>query len=55
MNLWLRNGLVDGLLYVFVLATLAIDLGIFHRKAHTVSIKEASIWSAVWNFIGPGF
>ena len=33
---------------VFVLGMLAIDLGIFHRKAHTVSIKEASIWSAVW-------
>jgi len=33
---------------VFVLGMLAIDLGIFHRKAHAVSIKEASIWSAVW-------
>jgi tellurite resistance protein TerC len=27
---------------------LAIDLGVFHRKAHSVSLKEASIWSAVW-------
>jgi tellurite resistance protein TerC len=27
---------------------LALDLGVFHRKAHTVSIKEASIWSVVW-------
>ncbi|HXV81504.1 MAG TPA: TerC family protein [Candidatus Binatia bacterium] len=33
---------------VFVLGMLALDLGVFHRKAHTVSIKEASIWSAVW-------
>jgi tellurite resistance protein TerC len=33
---------------IFVLGLLAIDLGVFHRKAHTVSIKEASIWSAVW-------
>jgi TerC family integral membrane protein len=33
---------------VFVLGMLAIDLGIFHRKAHAVSIKEASIWSTVW-------
>jgi tellurite resistance protein TerC len=33
---------------VFVLGMLALDLGIFHRKAHTVSIKEASIWSALW-------
>ena len=27
---------------------LALDLGVFHRKAHTVSITEASIWSIVW-------
>jgi len=33
---------------VFVLAMLAIDLGVFHRKAHEVSLKEAGIWSAVW-------
>jgi tellurite resistance protein TerC len=33
---------------VFVLGLLALDLGILHRKAHAVSIKEASIWSAVW-------
>ncbi|MBI4620003.1 MAG: TerC family protein [Desulfobacterales bacterium] len=33
---------------VFVLAMLALDLGVFHRKAHEVKIKEALIWSAVW-------
>ncbi len=33
---------------VFVLAMLAIDLGVFHRKAHTVSIREATAWSVVW-------
>ncbi len=33
---------------VFVLAMLALDLGVFHRKAHVVKIKEALIWSAVW-------
>ena len=33
---------------VFVLAMLAIDLGIFNRKEHVVSFKEATIWSAVW-------
>ncbi len=33
---------------LFVLALLAIDLGVFHRKSHTVSIKEATIWSVVW-------
>ena len=33
---------------VFVLAMLAIDLGVFHRQAHAVSIREAAVWSAVW-------
>lgn len=33
---------------VFVLAMLAVDLGVFHKKAHEVSMKEAGIWSAVW-------
>jgi len=33
---------------VFVLAVLALDLGVFHRKAHEVSFKEASTWTAVW-------
>lgn len=32
----------------FVLAVLALDLGLFHRKAHEVSFKEASIWTLVW-------
>jgi hypothetical protein len=27
---------------------LALDLGIFHRKAHAVSIKEASTWTVIW-------
>jgi tellurite resistance protein TerC len=33
---------------VFILVMLAIDLGVFNRKSHEVSYKEASIWSAVW-------
>jgi tellurite resistance protein TerC len=33
---------------LFVLAMLAVDLGVFHRKAHAVGLKEAAIWSAVW-------
>ena len=33
---------------LLVLGLLALDLGIFHRKAHAVSIKEATIWSVVW-------
>jgi tellurite resistance protein TerC len=33
---------------LFVLAMLAIDLGVFHRKAHEVKLKEALAWSGVW-------
>jgi len=33
---------------VFVLAVLALDLGVFHKKAHEVSFKEASIWTTIW-------
>lgn len=32
----------------FVLFVLALDLGVFHKKAHEVSFKEASIWTSVW-------
>jgi len=32
----------------FVLLMLALDLGIFHRKAHEVSLREAGVWSAIW-------
>ncbi len=27
---------------------LAVDLGVFHRHAHTVSLREAALWSIVW-------
>lgn len=33
---------------IFILAMLAVDLGVFNRKSHTISIKEALIWSGVW-------
>src|SRR5687767_10376298 len=33
---------------IFVLAMLALDLGVFHRKSHTVKLKEALAWSGVW-------
>jgi tellurite resistance protein TerC len=32
----------------FVLIMLALDLGVFHRKAHTVSIREALTWTGIW-------
>src|SRR3954467_12104351 len=34
---------------------LAIDLGVFHRSAHEVSIREAAAWSAVWVALALGF
>lgn len=33
---------------IFVLGMLALDLGVFHRKSHTVTVKEALIWTGVW-------
>ncbi len=33
---------------LFVFAMLALDLGVFNRKAHVVSFKEATVWSVVW-------
>lgn len=33
---------------VAVLAILALDLGVLHRKSEKVSLKEAAAWSAVW-------
>lgn len=33
---------------IFVLGMLALDLGVFHRKAHEVKIKEALGWTAFW-------
>jgi tellurite resistance protein TerC len=43
INAWVYAGFT-----IFVLGTLALDLGIFHRKAHVVQPKEAGIWTAVW-------
>jgi tellurite resistance protein TerC len=39
----------------FVLAMLAVDLGVFHRKAHEVSLREAAGWSAVWIALAAAF
>jgi tellurite resistance protein TerC len=38
-----------------VLAMLAIDLGIFNRKAHRITVREAAIWSGVWIALSLGF
>ncbi|MCS6949415.1 MAG: TerC family protein [bacterium] len=42
-DLWLWVGFS-----LLVLSMLALDLGVFHRKAHEVSFREALVWSVVW-------
>ena len=41
--LWLWGGFT-----LFVLAMLALDLGVFNRKAHVVGFREALTWTGVW-------
>ncbi|MCC7107015.1 MAG: TerC family protein [Chloroflexi bacterium] len=38
-----------------IVVLLAIDLFVFHRSAHEVSVREAALWSAVWVGLGLGF
>ncbi len=33
---------------VFVLVMLAVDLGVLHRRAHEVTLKEALVWTGIW-------
>lgn len=33
---------------LFILIMLILDLGVFHRKAHVISVKEALVWTAIW-------
>lgn len=42
-SIWFWVGFI-----AFVLAMLALDLGVFHRKAHEVRPREAALWVAVW-------
>jgi tellurite resistance protein TerC len=45
--LWVYSGFV-----ALVLVLLGLDLGVFHRRAHVVSVKEALGWSAFWIALG---
>lgn len=47
---WLWVGFI-----VFVLLVLALDLGVFHRHAQVITVKEAFAWSAVWVTLGLSF
>lgn len=46
--LWVVFGVVIVILF-------ALDLGVFHRKSHEVSIKEALIWSCIWLAVAVAF
>jgi tellurite resistance protein TerC len=48
--IWMYAGFV-----ALVLLLLALDLGVFHRKAHVVSVTEALGWSAFWIALGLAF
>ena len=41
--LWIWLGFI-----FFILFLLALDLGVFHRKAHEVTVREALRWSVIW-------
>jgi tellurite resistance protein TerC len=47
--------LLWALFAAIVIVALAVDLGIFHRTAHVVRIREAAIWTAVWASLALGF
>ena len=49
-QLWLWVGF-----NAFVLAMLAVDLFVFHKEAHEVSLREAAGWSAVWIALAMAF
>src|SRR5579859_17409 len=33
---------------IFVLVAVALDLGVFHRRPHKITVREGLIWSAIW-------
>lgn len=43
ISIWFWTGFV-GVVFVFLL----LDLGVFHRNAHEVRMREALTWTAVW-------
>lgn len=49
MTEWLMHPYLPWILFmIFVVAMLALDLGVFHRNSHKVGFKEAMTWSGVW-------
>jgi tellurite resistance protein TerC len=50
MKMWAYAGFIT-----LVVVFLALDLGVFHREAHEVSLKESMAWSAIWLACGLSF
>jgi tellurite resistance protein TerC len=50
MKMWAYLGFI-----ALVMVFLALDLGVFHREAHEVGMKESVIWSAIWLACGLSF
>jgi len=50
MKMWAYIGFI-----ALVMAFLALDLGVFHREAHEVSMKESITWSGIWLACGVSF
>jgi tellurite resistance protein TerC len=50
MKMWAYLGFI-----ALVMVFLALDLGVFHREAHEVGMKESIIWSAIWLACGLSF
>jgi len=40
---------------LFVVAMLALDLGVFHRAGHVVKVREAMLWSVAWIAMAAAF
>jgi len=56
VELYLQNQpLMYGVFTLLVLGMLALDLGVFHRKEHVVSVKESLIWTVVWIVLSLAF
>jgi len=50
MKMWAYVGFI-----ALVVVFLGLDLGVFHREAHEVSMKESMLWSAIWLACGLSF
>jgi tellurite resistance protein TerC len=50
MKMWAYIGFI-----ALVMVFLALDLGVFHREAHEVSMKESITWSCIWLACGMSF